>query len=117
MGYRLCGSPDKDLDIDALLQEAIGVCRRFKVPISNHVLPHMEICSRKDFYAVTERLRHNRFRITVSTTAFKDFKRDGKKWMSLLLHELCHTIRGCYNHRAKWKSWRGRLIDCGQPVL
>lgn len=114
--YRLCDSPDSEIDLKKLLKRGIAECRRLGVPISNYIDPNVGICARKDFYAITDRLQHNRFKITVSTLAFKKYQKDLKAWEDLILHELCHTIRGCYDHRHKWKHWVRFLNQHGHSI-
>ncbi len=114
--YRLCDSPDPEINLKRLLKWGVAECKKHGVPVSNHIDAEVNICSRKDFYAITDRLQYNRFKITVSTLAFKKYKRDRSAWEDLILHELCHTIRGCYNHRRKWKSWVMHLNERGHSI-
>lgn len=114
--YKQCESPDPEIDLNQLLEWGIEECRKHGVPISNYVIRTVGICARKDFYAITDRLLHNRFKITVSTWAFKRYGKNKKAWEDLMLHELCHTIRGCYNHRHKWKCWVRHLNRFGHSI-
>lgn len=114
--YRLCESPDPEIDLKRLLKWGRAECRKHGVPISNHIDEQVDICSRKDFYAITDRLQYNRFKITFSTLAFKKYGKDRKSWEDLILHELCHTIRGCYDHRHKWKHWVRHLNENGHSI-
>jgi hypothetical protein len=104
-------------DVSSLLEWGIGACRQAGIPISNYVFVYPGVCRRKDFLAVTVRRQYNRFVIVFSETALRECGADESKWKNLVLHELCHTIRGCYNHRWKWKwmvrrlNWAGYWVD------
>ncbi len=100
MSYRLVEGPRK---LGNVFDEAMRWCNNLRVPISNYI----ELggwCKRKDFYAITERKANNRFVIYFSTLAYDYCGHDEQKWLDLMLHEFAHTVRGCYNHRAKWKA-------------
>ena len=114
--YRICESPDKRINLKRLLKWGKAECKKYGVPISNFVDDEVLVCKRKDFYAITDRFQHNRFKITVSTTAFERYKDNMFGWKNLILHELCHTIRGCYNHRHQWKSWVSKLNEQGYKI-
>lgn len=104
MAYRLVDNPDPSIDLQALLDWGIDLCKKLAVPISKHVTLG-GVCKRMDFLAATDRFARNRFTITISTLAYKSYKHNTKKWQDLILHELLHTVRGCYNHHYKWKYW------------
>lgn len=116
MGYRYCEMP-KGINIDSLLSWGISVCRENGLKVSNHISYNKKACNRKDFYAITERGQHNRFEITFSVMAWKCLSiHDLAPWRALILHELCHTIRGCFNHGKKWKEAIYKLNKLGYNI-
>lgn len=115
-GYRMYDSPSGMPDVGRILEWAKAVCAKCGIRIASSVSVHPKVCRRKDFYAVALRRRHNRFVIVVSERSFDDFGVDETLWRNLMLHELCHTVRGCYNHRWKWKWLVRRLNAAGYRV-
>lgn len=116
MGYRCCELP-KGINLDSLLSWGISVCRENGLKISNHITYRKQACNRKDFFAITERRKHNRFEIIFSSTTWNHYGiHDLAPWRALILHELCHTIRSCFNHRAKWKAAIYKLNEQGYKI-
>ena len=109
MSYRPA-KPPFELNLDKLFSEAFWWCNIMgvRVPVKK-VITDIGICSRKDFLAITDRYDSGLFQITVSTLAYKQLGHDEDKWIDLFIHELLHTVKGCYNHGKKWKHLVERM--------
>lgn len=59
----------------------------------------------KSCYAVTYQEKDG-FKINVSSLLFDEYGNVPVEALrNILAHELCHTIDGCFNHGAEWKSY------------
>ena len=87
--------------------------REWDVPIADTIILKDEIVDSPSFYAVThyDEEKH-RYEVTVSELIWKEYKRRPSEALRyILMHELCHTIDGCFNHGKKWRQWVERLNE------
>ena len=109
MSYRPA-KPPFEVDLDYCFAEALWWCDVIGARVPEKRLDNdIGICSRKDFLAITDMDDRGRFKITVSTLAYKQLGHDEDKWIDLFIHELLHTVKGCYNHGKKWKHLVERM--------
>lgn len=63
-------------------------------------------------YAVTYKT-DNGFKVNVSSLLFDEYGGEHDAPVdalrSILAHELCHTIKGCFNHGKEWRAYVKRL--------
>ena len=81
---------------------------QWKIPIGT-VDPDLGFVRMKSCYAVTYQEKDG-FKVNVSSLLFEEYGAvpvDALR--SILAHELCHTIKGCFNHGAEWRSYVERL--------
>lgn len=77
---------------------------QWKIPIGT-VDPDLGFVRMKSCYAVTYQI-DNGFKVNVSSLMFDEYGRAPVDALrSILAHELCHTIDGCFNHGKQWKSY------------
>ena len=81
------------------------------IPISDKIKPEVGYMKRSDAYALTVILEDGSFRISVTSLIWEQYEVPGEAIRSLLAHELCHTIKGCFNHGKEWKKWVMLLND------
>ena len=49
-----------------------------------------------------------RYEITIASILLRDDV-DDKATLDTILHEILHTVKGCFDHGALWKSWAERV--------
>lgn len=85
--------------------------KKWNVPIADTIILKDEIVDSESFYAVThfDEEKHC-YEISVSNLIWKQYKRRPIEALHyVLMHELCHTIDGCFNHGKNWRTWVERL--------
>lgn len=100
--------------IEAIQREFIDCverCHAWKVPISENIVLKSELDRSEQYYAITHYdEKRDQFETTVSDLIWKEYKRRPLEALhNVLLHELCHTIRGCFNHGKHWRYWVEKL--------
>lgn len=81
------------------------------IPISNRIDPVLGFVEMKSCYAVTYQEKDG-FKVNVSSLLFDEYGTAPVDALrSILAHELCHTIDGCFNHGAEWRSYVKRLNE------
>lgn len=79
--------------------------RRWEVPVSGKIDQTLGFVTMGSCYAVTYK-EDSAFKINVSSLLFDAYgDRPSEALRSILAHELCHTINGCFNHGKTWKRW------------
>lgn len=87
------------------------------IPVSRDITLAKKLSSARSFYALTKQLpvevnEPDKFEIIVSHQLFKTFGRRKKKALTnIMMHELIHTVDGCFNHGPEWKKWITMLND------
>jgi len=79
--------------------------KRWEIPISDKIDPTLGFVSMGSCYAVTYK-DAGAFKVNVSSLLFDEYGHEPSEALrSILAHELCHTIEGCFNHGKEWKRW------------
>lgn len=102
-----------------VLAKGIKICKKYKIPISNMIDSEVEFVKRNDCYAYCERKRFGNLRgykIYMTSLFYDEYKKDRAARLNIILHELCHTIKGCFNHGKKWKENVKKLNEHGFRV-
>ena len=104
------------VDYSKVLKTCLRDCRRWKIPISKKIKQEVMFVKRRDCYALCEKLNTGFFQISYTTTGFDEYGMSEEAIYNLFMHELCHTISGCFNHLAEWKGWVKKLNEHGCKI-
>ena len=104
------------IDYSSILKKCMSDCKRWKIPISKNIKKEVSFIKRSDCYALCERLRSGIFRISFTTAGFEEYGISETAIYNLFMHELCHTIEGCFNHLKEWKFWVKKLNGHGCKI-
>jgi hypothetical protein len=95
--------------IERVFKKCVYDCHIWKIPISEKIKPTVSRISRKDCYAVTQKLDSGWFQVSVSDLIWEEYSVPNDALRNILFHELCHTIDGAFNHGKTWKFWVKKL--------
>lgn len=104
------------LSYSEILSECVNDCRKWKIPISKRIKKHITFIKRSDCYALCEMLNNGYFQISYTTAGFDTYGVSKIALYNLFMHELCHTIDGCFNHLKEWKKWIFKLNEHGCKI-
>lgn len=109
MTIRNKASNDKILSkCQKIFEKAITDCHEWRIPISNKIETPILLIDRKTCYAITYKdPETGHFKICMSMLTLREYpnKKHEEAIYNYIMHELCHTIDGCFNHRNEWKRW------------
>lgn len=105
-----------DIDYSHYLQKCVEDCNKWGIPISKKIKKKVDFIRRKDCYALCELLDSGYFKISYTTAGFNEYGVSNEAIYNLFMHELCHTIEGCFNHLKKWKDWVRFLNEHGCKI-
>lgn len=95
-------SPTK---VQRVFRQLVHSFKTWDIPISDKIKPEVFYIKRKDCYALTQKLDSGYFKISVTDLIWEQYDVPTEALRSVLAHELCHTIDGCFNHGKEWKKW------------
>lgn len=99
-----------------ILEKCISDCKLWKVPISSKIHKDIKFVKRNDCYALCEAMDSGFYQISYTTAGFDEYGVSDEAIYNLFMHELCHTIPGCFNHLSKWKGWVKKLNEHGCKI-
>lgn len=105
-----------DFDYSNILLKCISDCRKWKIPISKKIRTKAKFLKRRDCYALCEVMDSGYFQISYTTAGFDEYGLSEEAIYNLFMHELAHTIKDCFNHLTKWKSWVKKLNEHGCKI-
>lgn len=105
-----------NVDYSKIFKKCLNNCKKWKIPISNKIRKNVKFIRRNDCYALCELMNSGYFQISYTTAGFDEYGISEKAIYNLFMHELCHTIDGCFNHLKKWKSWIFKLNEHGCKI-
>jgi len=105
-----------DVDYSKIFEKCISDCKRWKIPISGKIRKNVRFIKRNDCYALCEAMDSGYFQISYTTAGFDEYGVSDEALYNLFMHELCHTIPGCFNHLKCWKSWVKKLNEHGCKI-
>lgn len=77
----------------------------WNIPISINLDHTLGFVNMSSCYAVTYKTETG-FKVNVSSLLFDEYEKAPHEAIrNVLAHELCHTIKGCFNHGTEWKSY------------
>lgn len=86
-----------------LFKKYVRLAKKHKIPISDKIELYPKITSAKSYYG--ECLdRSDHIEIRISEIAFEDNVLE-----ETIMHELCHTIDGCWKHNQTFYYWLDRF--------
>ena len=97
------------------LRKCIRICKRCKINISEIIDSEVEFVKKNDCYAYCEKEKPG-YKIFITTLFYDQYKNKIEALENILLHELCHTIKGCFNHGKKWKENVLKLNEHGFKI-
>ena len=104
------------IDYSVILKRCLSNCKKWKIPISNKIRTKIKFIKRNDCYALCELMDTGFFQISYTTAGFNEYGVSEEAIYNLFMHELCHTIPGCFNHLKKWKEWVKKLNEHGCKI-
>lgn len=105
-----------DIDYTKYLEKCVADCEKWGIPISKKIRKNANFVKRSDCYALCELLDSGYFQISYTTAGFDEYGVSEKAIYNLFMHELCHTIKGCFNHLKTWKMWVKKLNEHGCKI-
>lgn len=88
------------LQLNEMLQETIQEVERAGIEVGN-INPSVKINSATTFYGICKK-RGDVYNIEISKYYLMNPMEQVKQ---TLVHEVLHTVKGCYNHGKTWKKW------------
>lgn len=101
------------------LAKGIKICKKYGIPISDSIDDNVQFVKRNDCYAYCERIRIGNIRgykIYMTSLFYDQYKNDKEAMINIILHELCHTIRRCFDHGKNWKENVMKLNEYGFKI-
>lgn len=105
-----------DIDYSKYLKRCIEDCNKWNIPISKKIRKNVKFLKKSDCYALCELLDSGYFQISYTTTGFDEYGVSDEAIYNLFMHELCHTIKNCFNHLKPWKTWVKKLNEHGCKI-
>ena len=102
-----------DVDYSKIFSKCLSDCKKWKVPISKKIHSKVKFIKRQDCYALCELMDTKYYQISYTTAGFDEYGVSEEAIYNLFMHELCHTIPGCFNHLGEWKFWVNKLNEHG----
>jgi len=103
-------------DYSEIFRKCVEDCHQWDVPISKKLKMEAGFIKGTDCYAICEALNNGYFQISYTTAGFDVYGVSKKAIYNLFMHELCHTIPGCFNHGREWKTWVKKLNEHGCKI-
>lgn len=104
------------VDYSKIFSRCIDDCKKWKIPISSRIHKVVKFTKRSDCYALCELMDSGYYQISYTSAGFDEYGINEEALYNLFMHELCHTIKGCFNHLKKWKSWVAILNEHGCKI-
>ena len=104
------------VDYTKIFTKCVSDCKRWHVPISKRIRKNVGFIKRNDCYALCEAMDSGYYRISYTTAGFDEYGVSEEAIYNLFMHELCHTISGCFNHLKDWKEWVKKLNEHGCKI-
>lgn len=115
----------KRYNLEALLQEVLSQCKELNIPVSDRIIPEVDVNSRaKSRFGSCRKVWKNKegkycrkavspldkhwFLIEIAEAVLDA---DAGDIRNILAHEVLHTCYGCYNHGKRWKSYAEKMND------
>lgn len=105
-----------EVDYSKIFGKCISDCKRWKIPISGRIRSKIKFLKRSDCYALCEIMDSGYYQISYTTAGFDEYGVSEEALYNLFMHELCHTIKGCFNHQTQWKEWILKLNKHGCKI-
>ena len=96
---------EQERDLDALLVEIMAQLKRLKIPLSDRIVPHVEVNDRAVARFGCCKYRDGQYTIEVARRVAQGPEQSLRE---TLAHELLHTCYGCRNHGKRWKLYAQR---------
>lgn len=103
-------------DYSSIFAKCVENCKKWNIPISKKIRKKINFINRSDCYALCELLDSGYFQISYTTAGFDTYGLSEEAIYNLFMHELCHTIEGCFNHLKPWKDWIRKLNGHGCKI-
>lgn len=89
-------------DIQKIFDKCLKITKEQNIPISKNINPTIRISNRYKKTLATCTKAKDEYILTVSSHILDSAN---KVLEEIILHELIHTINGCFNHGAKFKKY------------
>ena len=104
------------VDYSKIFNKYLADCKELDIPISKKIRSTVKFLKRNDCYALCELMDSGYFQISYTTAGFDEYGISEEALYNLFMHELCHTIKGCFNHLKPWKEWVRKLNEHGCKI-
>ena len=103
-----------DWQLDAILKRTVKLARSLNIPVSDRIIPHVFINSRRrTILGTCEKQKSGEYKIVLSEFVLSD--EAGVK--NVIAHEVLHTCDGCSNHGSLWSAYAKLLGNAtGQQI-
>lgn len=82
-----------------------------KIPISENICPQIHLTHKKGYFGICMRKKKEGkyFYIIGLNTDFVATQKNAKAIEDTIIHELIHTIEGCFNHGKNFRFWANKI--------
>lgn len=95
------------MELNKILLELIGMAKSIKIPVSDRIIPHVFLNSRrKTILGSCERIKSGEYKIILSSVVLEGGEDEVR---AVIAHEILHSCRGCANHGKLWQKYAARL--------
>lgn len=109
---------DKERIINEIFEKVYYDFIRINIPVSDSINPDIKLSKAQRKWGSCKRSKKSndyRFHISISENCFKE--PDYIQFISnIMAHELIHTVKGCFNHGAKFQSYARKAAVLGYTV-
>lgn len=97
----------RNIYLEGIVDKAMKIIKQENIPVN--IDPSQIKWGRqwKTSWGKTRRTRYGTYSIEINPVYYTHAK--SKQCLQTVLHELVHTVQGCFNHGSKWKSIINRI--------